>query len=94
MPSCLLGRTSTPGYCSPSFTRLWCVPRASCLVNTRARLAGKGWPLSIPLTMATGDEQSEDVVSSPFPIEAFGLTTREMQGGRHSKLDSLPMRGT
>lgn len=43
--------------------------------------------------MAIGSEQSEHVVSAPFPAEAFSLATSEMQGGLVSELDSLPVRG-
>ncbi|KAH8754784.1 hypothetical protein F5883DRAFT_718990 [Diaporthe sp. PMI_573] len=41
--------------------------------------------------MATGNEQSEFVVSSPFPFEAFSLATRETLGGGDEK--SLTTRG-
>ncbi|KAL2272099.1 hypothetical protein FJTKL_08457 [Diaporthe vaccinii] len=41
--------------------------------------------------MATGNEQSEYVMSSSFPFESFSLAMRETLGGRHDK--SLTTRG-
>ncbi|OQV09673.1 hypothetical protein CLAIMM_13767 [Cladophialophora immunda] len=51
------------------------------------------WTLAFALLMATGSEQSKNIVTGPLPPEAFSLATWELIGGKITEMHSLPMRG-